>query len=119
MSDIHHYYPNLDATTTTAAANNNNEPLLPPPSSSSNQWYNGTHNITEVTVSVSDPNMILTGVLMALVVTFSLILCYLTFPAVADWLRNNCKACMPAMASPARVQRRYETIEGWLISKVR
>lgn len=62
--------------------------------------------------SSSDPNLVLTGVLMGIIVCFALILCYLLLPVILPWLRLN------AHASSARVQRRYETIEGWLISKV-
>jgi hypothetical protein len=53
--------------------------------------------------------MILTGLLMGLVAIFTITLCYLTLPPLLQWIRRK----IPV--SDARVQRRYETVEGWLI----
>lgn len=63
------------------------------------------------------PSMVWAGVLLGLVITCTLILCYLTIPAIVVWLHRMITTKIASSAS--RIQRRYETIEGWLISKVR
>ena len=75
---------------------------------------NNTANATSgasATPSASDPNRMLTGVLMGAVVLFTLIL---IIPCVLQRLRRK----VP-VSDLTRLQVRYETIEGWLISKVR
>jgi hypothetical protein len=75
---------------------------------------NGTFSGNEGTAATSsDPNMVLTGIMMGLVILFSLMLCCLTLPPLIYWLRRR----IPV--STAQIQRRFETIEGWLITKVR
>ena len=68
---------------------------------------------TSSTSTTSDPNLILTGCMMGLVAIFSLLLCYLLLPLCFQWVRRK----IPA--TTAQVNRRYETVEGWLITKVR
>lgn len=72
-----------------------------------------THATAQETPTSTGPNMLLTGILMGLVIIFSITLCYMTLPTLIRWVRKK------VPVSEARVQRRYETVEGWLISKVR
>jgi hypothetical protein len=57
-------------------------------------------------------NMLLTGFMMGLVAVFSLALCYMILPLFLHWVRRK----IPISA--AQINRRYETVEGWLITKV-
>lgn len=61
----------------------------------------------------STPNWVLTGVLIGLITVFIILVCYLTVPVLYPFFREK----MPVPKE--RLRRRYETIEGWLISKVR
>jgi len=58
-------------------------------------------------------NVILVGILIALICAFLSILAYLVFPYIRYCVRRK------LASSERRVRLRYETIEGWLISKVR
>lgn len=60
-----------------------------------------------------DRRMLVTGILIAIMVVLSLLLCYLVTPLLMEFLR----AKIPE--SKARTERRYQTIEGWLVTKVR
>jgi hypothetical protein len=60
-----------------------------------------------------DRRMLVTGMLIAIMIILSVLLCYLVMPLFYDYLR----AKIPV--SEARKERRYQTIEGWLVSKVR
>jgi hypothetical protein len=60
----------------------------------------------------SDPNLIVAGIMMGLVAVFTICLCYLLLPCLAHWFRRK------VPVSAAQIQRRYQTIEGWLITKV-
>jgi hypothetical protein len=96
-SDEHYFYPDQGTDAATAVP-----------------WNNMTTIVLEKDdASSNHPNMVLTGVLMGLVTVFTIALCYLTIPSLLQWIRQK----IPV--SKARVQRRYETVEGWLISKVR
>jgi hypothetical protein len=50
--------------------------------------------------------------MLSLISVFAILLCYLTLPTCIRFVRS--KIPVP----DALLQRRYETIEGWLISKV-
>jgi hypothetical protein len=60
-----------------------------------------------------DRRMLVTGILVAIMIVLSILLCYLVVPLICDYLR----AKIPV--SESRKERRYQTIEGWLVSKVR
>jgi hypothetical protein len=80
---------------------------------SSLTYSNETYTLTTIHKEDNlNPNMLLAGFMMGLVVVFSLALCYLIFPSLLRWLRRK----IPI--TEAQINRRYETIEGWLITKV-
>jgi hypothetical protein len=117
-------------------------------SASTQQWTNGTHAITwnngthamvikttgdtmdgnggaatPITVATFDENsdyhsapIIWAAVLLGVVLVCTLALCYLVLPTLLHSL-HRLVAAKIASSAP-RIQRRYETIEGWLISKV-
>lgn len=60
---------------------------------------------------VHPTNAIISYVLMALMVFFFLCLVYLVFPFCYNYIKSK------VPVSKIKLQRRYETIEGWLISK--
>lgn len=59
------------------------------------------------------PHTVITGILLSLMLILFILLCYLTIPLVRDYIRSK----MPV--STLRKERRFLTIEGWLITKVR
>lgn len=61
----------------------------------------------------SHTNIILVSLLTTLCVVFFCILAYLILPMAGLWIRSKVDT------SQDRIQKRYETIENWLISKVR
>jgi hypothetical protein len=104
-------------------------------------WNNGTHAMvikttgdtesnggiatsiqptTTVTFDENDNSaaapMIWAAVLLGVVIVCTLVLCYLALPTLLHSLHRLVAAKIASSAS--RIQRRYETIEGWLISKV-
>jgi hypothetical protein len=73
---------------------------------------NETTEASAVSPNDSEPNMILTGIMMGFVAIFTISLCYLILPSMMQCLRRK----IPV--TTAQIQRRYQTIEGWLITKV-
>ena len=57
-------------------------------------------------------NFLIVGILVGLIIFLCLILAWIAVPPILAWLHRK----MPV--SKKRVNRRYETIDGWLISKV-
>ena len=57
-------------------------------------------------------NTVLVAVLIALIFLFVIVLVYLLIPLVMERIQAK------LASSQRRIKRRYETIEGWLISKV-
>jgi predicted PurR-regulated permease PerM len=123
------------------------ETLASSSSSTTPQWTNGTHAITwnngthvmviqttgntendamatpiHATTTTFDENdtsnapIIWAAVLLGVVTVCTLVLCYLVLPTMLHALHRLVAAKIASSAS--RIQRRYETIEGWLISKV-
>jgi hypothetical protein len=82
------------------------------PSTFDNHQHNH-HNSSTMFDSEDDRRMLVTGMLLAIMVILSMLLCYLVVPLFYDYLRDK----IPV--SEARKERRYQTIEGWLVSKVR
>jgi hypothetical protein len=62
--------------------------------------------------STKPHNMMVVGVLIGLIILLCIILTFVTMPPFLAWMRRK----MPV--SQRRIDRRYATIEGWLISKV-
>ena len=58
------------------------------------------------------PNMIIVGVLIALIVVLGMVLGVVTIPPLINFFRRK----IPV--SQKRIDRRYATIDGWLITKV-
>ncbi|KAL3941825.1 MAG: hypothetical protein SGBAC_003871 [Bacillariaceae sp.] len=58
-----------------------------------------------------EENMAIVGVLIGLIVFLSVVLVWIMFPPLLDYIRTK----MPV--SQKRIDRRYSTIDGWLISK--
>jgi hypothetical protein len=83
------------------------------PSTYDNQNYADHKNSSTMFDSEDDRRMLVTGMLLAIMVILSMLLCYLVVPLFYDYLRDK----IPV--SEARKERRYQTIEGWLVSKVR
>jgi hypothetical protein len=81
---------------------------------STNSINNNNNNDTMIdpSISTNDPSLIITGFMMGLVAVFSFLLCYMLLPLFLQWVRRK----IPV--TTAQVNRRYETIEGWLITKV-
>jgi hypothetical protein len=72
---------------------------------------NQHHNSS--TAMFDDRRILVTGILAAIMVILSLLLCYLAVPLFYEYLLDK----IPV--SEAKKERRYQTIEGWLVSKVR
>ena len=77
-----------------------------------NSRINNDTTIDPSTSTTTDPSLIITGFMMGLVAFFSFLLCYMLLPLFLQWVRRK----IPVTS--AQVNRRYETIEGWLITKV-
>jgi H+/Cl- antiporter ClcA len=75
-----------------------------------NETFGETNTV--MTENSSSPNLIVAGIMIGLVAVFFVCLCYLLHPCLAHWLRRK------VPVSAAQIQRRYQTIEGWLITKV-
>jgi hypothetical protein len=78
-----------------------------------NQQNHDHKNSSTMFDSEDDRRMLVTGMLLAIMVILSMLLCYLVVPLFYEYLRDK----IPV--SEARKERRYQTIEGWLVSKVR
>ena len=120
------FYPDLRA-----ADPATNEHLLRGSSSSSSSDTGGYYYATTSPASVSPPSpgvsqydftdhstssttsTVLVAVLIALIFLFVVVLVYLLIPLVVQRIQTK------IASSQRRIRRRYETIEGWLISKVR
>jgi len=63
--------------------------------------------------SVAEENMVIIGVLVGLVVLLFAVFTIIVGPPLIQYIKRK----IPD--DPKKIQRRYETIEGWLISKVR
>lgn len=79
--------------------------------------YSGNH--THAGPSPTEPeattttNMVVVGILIGLIITLSIILVILLVRPVMDYLRSS----LPE--NHRRKELRYQTVEGWVISKVR
>lgn len=79
-------------------------------------WF--THNSTAAPdgtyyAGESQHNMVVVGILVGLIVVLCLILGFVAIPPIFGYIQSR----MPV--SPKRIERRYATIDGWLITKVR
>mmetsp|Transcript_6754 Transcript_6754/g.8743 ORF Transcript_6754/g.8743 Transcript_6754/m.8743 type:complete len:369 (-) Transcript_6754:101-1207(-) len=68
-------------------------------------------------LSYDDRNMLVIGLLIGLIVLLLITLLYLTAPPFLAWIRRWRRATNNDEDDERRAERRYETIEGWLISK--
>ena len=59
-----------------------------------------------------EENAVIVAILIGLIIFLSLVLVWIAFPPLLDWIRGK----IPV--SPKRIARRYATIDGWLITKV-
>ena len=72
-----------------------------------------SHNNEQYTPHFPEANMIIVGVLIALIVVLGMVLGVVTIPPLIHFFRRK----IPV--SQKRIDRRYATIDGWLITKVR
>ena len=71
------------------------------------------YNNEQYTPRFPEANMIIVGVLIALIVVLGMVLGVVTIPPLIHFFRRK----IPV--SQKRIDRRYATIDGWLITKVR
>jgi hypothetical protein len=76
---------------------------LSPPPPQSGEWE---------TTALPESNMIVVGVLIGLICILLIILAWVTIPPIVQMIRRK----IPV--SQKRIDRRYATIEGWIITKV-
>ena len=70
-------------------------------------------------LSYQDRNMIVISLLIILIVLLLVTLIYLVYPPILAWYRRRRNGPQNEEEEKAHSLKRYETIEGWLISKVR
>jgi hypothetical protein len=75
-----------------------------------------TTTTTTTTVTIvrlgGDMHWIIVGILIGLVCILSGVLMYLLYPPIRNYIRRK----IPV--NPEKIQRRYQTIDGWMVTKV-
>lgn len=99
-------FPRNHTATTTITPTMN--PSMPNATAAANDFFASSSAF----LSTQWPMLVLVG----LVIVCTVLLCYMTLPILWQWLHRTVSHTLSH--STSRVQRRCETIEGWLISKV-
>jgi hypothetical protein len=108
VNDHHYPFENDPAAAGAAAAG----PALVTPDSNNNN-NKMMDNISYSSSQSSTTNMIVVGILIAIIILLSILFLCMVIPPLLRYIQRQ----IPV--SQKRIDERYETIEGWLISKVR
>jgi hypothetical protein len=86
----------------------NNSTAAPTPSISHSDPNNNSNIMSEP----ASENMVIVGILIGFIIFLCLVLAWVALPPIIGYIRKK----MPV--SQKRINRRYVTVDGWLISKV-